>query len=325
VLDISRIEAGRLQLSLEPVCVSEALQETLDLMRPLAAQRGINLSNSSSLDDARHVLADRQRFKQVLLNLVTNAIKYSPLTGSVTLSCNDDAGERLRIAVTDTGAGIPEEKWQRLFVPFDRLGAEQSEVQGTGLGLALSKRLMEAMGGEIGMESAVGKGSTFWVELPCAQCPSARLALTRKTKAVSFGSEAVSNQRTVLYIEDNLSNLTLIEQILAEQPDTKLISAMQGGLGLDLAREHSPDVILLDLHLPDLPGWEVLAQLKAEAATRDIPVIVISADATARQIEHLMDAGAHSYLTKPLDVLEFLRALEKTRRPREITQECLVA
>ena len=311
VLDISRIEVGRMQLSVEPVSVADALEEALDLMRPLAAERKINLRASVDIDAAIHVSADRQRFKQVLLNLLTNAVKYTPLSGNVTVSYCANGNENIRVVVSDTGPGIAKEKLTRLFTPFDRLGAEQSTVEGTGLGLALSQRLMKAMRGSIGVESSVGKGSTFWVELPRTTSPLARVALHKSSRDLDQ-IHSDGKGRTVLYIEDNLSNLTLIKQVLEERPEIVLLTATEGRVGLDLAREHSPDVVLLDLHLPDLAGWDVLRELKADRATQHIPVVVISADATARQIKRLIAGGAHRYLTKPLDVTEFLAVLDET-------------
>ncbi|HWM24133.1 MAG TPA: PAS domain S-box protein [Chthoniobacterales bacterium] len=315
VLDISRVETGNLQLSLEPVCVAEALEEALSLMRPLAAERGIELRTPTLLEPADYVMADRQRLQQVLLNLLTNAVKYTPLDGRVTVSSSTIGTGSIRIAISDTGAGISSEKLARLFTPFDRLGAEQTGVEGTGLGLALCQRLIHAMDGSIGVDSTVGNGSMFWVELARAESPFERVDLAqRNVSHPQNGSEAI--QRTILYVEDNLSNLTLIEQMLADQSHIRLITAMQGKLGIALARQHSPDLILLDLHLPDLPGWEVLSCLQREKATRDIPVVIISADATSRQIKRLMAAGASGYLTKPLDMQEFFRVLNETAAPR---------
>jgi PAS domain S-box-containing protein len=315
VLDISRVETGNLQLSLEPVGVAEALEEALSLMRPLAAERGIELRTPTLLEPADYVMADRQRLQQVLLNLLTNAVKYTPLDGKVTVSSSTIGAGSIRIAISDTGAGIPSEKLARLFTPFDRLGAEQTGVEGTGLGLALCQRLIHAMHGSIGVDSTVGSGSMFWVELARAESPFERVVLAQRNGShPQNGSEAI--QRTILYVEDNLSNLTLIEQMLADQSHIKLITAMQGNLGIELARQHSPDLILLDLHLPDLPGWEVLSRLQREKATRDIPVVIISADATSRQIKRLMAAGASAYLTKPLDMQEFFRIINETAAPR---------
>jgi two-component system, sensor histidine kinase and response regulator len=315
VLDISRVETGNLQLSLEPVCLADALEEALSLMRPLAAERKIELPSEAPLDQSYYVMADRQRFKQVLLNLLTNAVKYTPPEGQVTVSASPTENGAMRIVVSDTGPGISQEKLTRLFTPFDRLGAEQTGVEGTGLGLALCQRLMQAMHGSIGADSTPRQGSTFWVELACADSPLERVAQAKRG-ATGPAPESDAKKRTILYVEDNLSNLTLIEQMLADQPHIQLITAMQGQLGIELARRHSPDVILLDLHLPDLPGWEVLSRLQRDAATRDIPVVIISADATARQIKRLMSAGACAYLTKPLDMIEFSRVLDETADAR---------
>ncbi|HEX8898077.1 MAG TPA: response regulator, partial [Chthoniobacterales bacterium] len=208
----------------------------------------------------------------------------------------------------DTGAGIPVEKLARLFTPFDRLGAEQSHVEGTGLGLALCQRLVQAMHGTIGVSSTRGSGSTFWLELPQAESPLHKL---EASQSGAPGADAESAEtRRLLYIEDNFSNVTLVEQMLAERPALELMTAMQGRVGLELARQHSPELILLDLHLPDMPGWQVLAQLKADHLTRDIPVVVISADATTQQIKRLLSAGARAYLTKPIDIAEFFRVID---------------
>jgi two-component system sensor histidine kinase/response regulator len=312
ILDISRIEVGRMQLSLEPVCVADAAREALDLMAPLAAEHKIQILTSVPLDETVFVMADRQRFKQVLLNLLTNAVKYTPRDGNVTVSFSESVQSSVRIEVSDTGPGIPAEKRARLFTPFDRLGAEQSRVEGTGLGLALSQRLIHAMRGCIGVDSAPGQGSTFWIELPCAKSPLERL---RSRNGTEERAHVASVERTILYVEDNLSNLTLVEQMLAEHPQITLVTAMQGRLALDLARQHRPDLILLDLHLPDMPGWDVLSELQRHEGTAAIPVVIISADATARQIKRLMAAGAQAYLTKPIDIAEFFRVLEASGAP----------
>jgi CheY-like chemotaxis protein/anti-sigma regulatory factor (Ser/Thr protein kinase) len=314
VLDISRIEAGNLPLSVEPVCVEEAVRDALDLMRPIAAERTIGLAANSPLDSSTYVLADRQRLKQVLLNFLSNAVKYTAVQGSVTVLLEPGSGVT-RISVRDNGAGIPVEKMTRLFTPFDRLGAEQSNVEGTGLGLALCQRLITAMHGSIGVDSTLGNGSTFWLELPQAESPLQKFE-SAKTSPVTEETTFAETRR-VLYIEDNFSNVTLVDQMLAERPSLELMTAMQGRVGLELARKHSPDVILLDLHLPDMPGWQVLAQLKADHLTREIPVVVISADATTPQIKRLTSAGARAYLTKPIDITEFFRVIDEVLRPAE--------
>ena len=318
VLDIARIEAGRVELSLEPVRVSDALTETLDLIRPLATERGVTLDALTEEHPLRqgHVMADRQRFKQVLLNLFSNAVKYNRPGGAVRITFEVGEGGRLRLSIADTGVGIAPENLTRLFVAFDRLGAEHSTVQGTGLGLALSKRLIEAMGGQIGVESQLDEGTRFWLELPRAESQLELIARQGRDAPARMG--ALSGVHDILYIEDNLSNLTLIEHLLADKPEIRLMTAMLGRLGLDLARQHLPDLILLDLHLPDLPGWDVLAALQADEATRAIPVVVVSADATPRQVEKLMKAGARAYLTKPLEVERFQRLLRQLLEPQAI-------
>ena len=313
VLDISRIEAGTLQLSVEPVCLEEAIGEALDLMRPLAAERTITLATNCALDTATYVLADRQRLKQVLINLLSNAVKYTAVKGCVTVSFADSGKDLTRISVRDTGAGIPVDKLARLFTPFDRLGAEQSAVEGTGLGLALCQRLVHAMNGSIGVNSTLGSGSNFWLDLPHAQSPLQTLSVTRGPLPSEL--QVAEESRRILYIEDNFSNVTLVDQMLAERPALELMTAMQGRVGLELARQHAPDLILLDLHLPDMPGWQVLAQLKADQLTREIPVVIISADATSPQIKRLLSAGARAYLTKPIDIAEFFRVIEDALTP----------
>jgi CheY-like chemotaxis protein len=298
-------------MSLEPVLLADAVEEALSLLRPFALEGGIELVCPPHAGADSYVMADLQRFKQVLLNLITNAIKYTPAGGRVVISYRSAARNKVRIAVTDTGPGIAPDKLPRLFTPFERLGAEQTEVEGTGLGLTLSQRLMQAMGGSIGVESTLGQGSTFWIELPYTQSPLDSLS-RRKTVTLPTAADEQGEERTVLYIEDNLSNLRLIEEILAEHPKIKLLTAMQGQMGIDLARQHSPDLVLLDLHLPDVPGSHVLAQLKAGEMTRDIPVVIVSADATHGQIERLITAGAKDYLTKPIDINKFLQIVQET-------------
>ncbi|HXB25137.1 MAG TPA: MHYT domain-containing protein [Gemmatimonadaceae bacterium] len=308
VLDITGIESGVLHLSAEPVAVADVVRETLDLIGPLAATRQIALSADSPNIAGRHVHADRQRLKQVLLNLMANAVKYNRDGGRAHVTSEPAPNGRLRLVVSDTGPGIPPDKIGRLFTAFDRLGAEGTGVEGTGLGLALCKRLSEAMGGTIGVASTVGVGSMFWVELPAAVSPTAALD-DGALAAMAKPPQATNGQRpsrTILYVEDNLSNLSLVQRILAHRPDVELIPSMQGGLALELARLHRPDLVLLDLHLPDIPGEEVLNQLRQAPDCRQIPVVVLSADATPSQIDRLMGAGAHAYVTKPLDVKPFM-------------------
>jgi len=305
VLDISRIEAGRMSISLDPIQLSEVIGEALALIHPLAAQWRVRLDGKSAESDDRYVLADRQRFKQVLLNFLSNGVKFNHPAGIVNVSVEGVPGDRVRIKVADTGLGIPPELMARLFTPFDRLGAETRGVEGTGLGLALCKRLVEVMGGAIGVESAAGHGSTFWMEFPRADHSTPGAVLP-----AAIPVEAVATQGTVLHIEDNLANLRLVERLLAHRPNVKLLSAMQGSLGYELAREHAPGLILLDLQLPGIPGDEVLERLQRDPRTRHIPVVIVSADATPGQIQRLRAAGAREFLTKPLDVKRLLELLD---------------
>ncbi len=306
VLDIARIEAGRLAISLEPVSVEEVIREALDLIAPLAIEADVRLEDRTGGVPHRVVLADRQRLQQILLNLLSNAVKYNRKGGVVVLSQEELPNGRLQIRVNDTGPGIAPEKLGRLFTPFERLGAEQTVIEGTGLGLALSKHLVEIMGGTIGVETTVGRGSVFWVELAMAAEPETRLE--RRELAMLAGAQPKTSREApiVLYVEDNLSNLDLIQSLLAHRPEVRLLPAMQGRLGLDLARQHRPQLILLDLHLPDIGGEDVLQRLREDPETRSIPVVVISADATPGQIDRLLAAGARAYLTKPLDIKRFL-------------------
>jgi CheY-like chemotaxis protein/anti-sigma regulatory factor (Ser/Thr protein kinase) len=243
----------------------------------------------------------------VLLNLLSNAVKYTPEAGSVTLVCEEVPGNRLRFRVTDTGPGISPEKLGLLFTPFERLGLDATGIEGSGLGLVLSRGLAEAMGGTVGVESTVGQGSSFWMELAKAEAPEGEVTLV-----VEETPAAAAKASTVLYVEDNLSNLRLVERVLSRRPAVRLLSAMQGRLGLELAQEHRPGLILLDLGLPDLRGEEVLRRLREDPRTGHIPVVVISAEASAGQVERLLAAGARGYLTKPIDVRELLKILDAT-------------
>jgi signal transduction histidine kinase/CheY-like chemotaxis protein len=310
VLDISHIEAGRLSLSNEAVLVGEIVAETIDLMRPLARDRSLTLMGPPGDGREIFVLADRQRLKQILLNLVSNAIKYNRHGGSVSISCHRGAGETLRIEVTDTGPGIPESQFPLLFTPFERLGAEQTTVEGTGIGLALSHKLAEALGGSLGVESTVGRGSTFWVEFPVVEGPIDRYERLQRQIEPAQLQDYGDQKAKVLYIEDNLSNLKLIERVLTQRPHVELIAAMQGQLGLELAREHRPVVIFLDLNLADLPGDQVLRKLRDDPDTAHIPVVIVSADATPRVVQRLLNEGAYAYLTKPIDVVEVIRIID---------------
>ena len=279
------------------------------MVGPLAAASNIQI-HYAALAPHQYVTADRRRLQQVLLNLISNAVKYNRRNGSVQISWENSSENRVRIQVSDTGIGISEEDQKRLFVPFERLGAVQTDIQGTGLGLALCRRLVESMNGIIGVLSVMGSGSTFWVELPAAAALTERLE--HATAAVLSASPQDGDLRTLLYVEDNVSNVKLMEHILTYRPHIKLLVAMQGRLGLDLANEHRPDLIFLDLHLPDLTGDIVLRQLRADPRTRAIPIVIISADATPGQVQRLVEIGATDYLTKPFDIEKLLRMLDES-------------
>ena len=262
------------------------------------------------------VFADHQRLKQVLLNLLSNAVKYNRPGGTVSISSGIGSSGLSRLCIADTGIGIAESELPRLFSPFERM-TNALAIEGTGLGLALSRRLVEAMGGTLTARSTLGRGSEFWVELPIAESPlEAEDVVPLSAPSAEFPEGA---KATILYIEDNLANLQLIQHILARRPEIHLLTAMQSTLGMELARRHRPDLILLDLHLPDVDGLTTLRKLRAETATSNIPVIMISADATPGSIERLHAAGARHYLTKPIRVDEFVRTVD------EVLEECLAA
>jgi PAS domain S-box-containing protein len=305
VLDISRVESGSIAVSLELVSIEALVGECLKIVAGDAHAAGIEIIDQCGV--ALHVRADPQHFKQALVNLLSNAIKYNHRGGSVTLTCEGDAG-RVRLRVTDTGPGVAPQLHDRLFAPFDRLDAESKGIDGTGLGLALSRGLMEAIGGSLGVESEPGTGSTFWLELPLATTSTDYAGPEADDSGRSESIDDVS--ATVLYIEDNVGNVRLMERLLAHRPNVRLITTLEGSLGVALALEHGPDLILLDVHMPDLSGYEVLELLRDDARTASIPVVMLSADASHEQIQRFRDAGVRDYLTKPLDLQHFLGQLD---------------
>jgi signal transduction histidine kinase/ActR/RegA family two-component response regulator len=306
VLDISRIEAGRLAVSIEPVQVDDVIAEAIDLIRPLASERDIAVY-CGKLTDGLFVRGDRHRLRQILVNLLANAVKYNRDRGSVEVRCSEHDG-RVRISITDSGAGISPEKQELLFLPFERLGAEQTDVEGTGLGLALSSRLVQALDGRIGVESRAGAGSTFWVEFVVVEAPVEETRPMMPERVIAAGANHTTC--TVLYIEDNPANIKLVRRILARRPNVVLLAEREGRAGLAVAGRVHPDLILLDLNLPDIGGEVVLQRLRAEPTTRSIPVIVISADATPGQVGRLKASGAQDYMTKPFDIDALLAAVD---------------
>jgi signal transduction histidine kinase len=307
VLDISRIEAGQLSISLEPVPVAPLIDEAMEMITPLAEGRQVTLHPPRITAGYGYARADSQRLKQVVINLLSNAVKYNREGGEVTVSVDPEGSDRIRIAVTDTGAGIDQESLEKLFTPFERLNAG-SDVEGTGLGLALSHSLVEAMGGTLTVTSKPGEGSTFTVELARGEPAAVATPDTREHDLVS--QRSYNGERSLLYIEDTVANVRLVEEILSSRPSIRLLPAGMGSLGLELAAEHRPDLVLLDLHLPDIDGAQILARLRADERTRDIPVVILSADATDRTPGPLLEAGAQAYLTKPIGVRELLEVVD---------------
>jgi signal transduction histidine kinase/CheY-like chemotaxis protein len=309
VLDLARIEAGRLTISQEPVPLMPLIEDCLTLIRPLAEARGIRIVEGGR-DCGEHVLADRVRFKQVLLNLLSNAVKYNRERGNISIVCLP-SGADIQVRISDSGEGLTPAQQARLFVAFERLDADQSAIEGTGIGLALSKRLMELMGGEIGVESKPGQGSTFWVRLPAAD-GHAEPAQATAGDATPDSPRSVSHpRRDVLCIEDNPANLRLIERILARRDNIRLLTASVPGLGLELAAAHRPALILLDINLPDMDGYEAMKCLRENPATRDIPVVAISANAMPSDLARGKAAGFKDYLTKPVDVDRLLKLVDE--------------
>ncbi len=312
ILNLAQIESGKLTLSLEPVILDEVLADCRTMIEPMGEQRGIHLQFSDSSGLA--VLADRTRLKQVLLNLFSNAIKYNRDGGAVMLECERLEDGQVRLSVQDTGMGLSAEQVGALFQPFNRLGQEGGSQEGSGIGLVVTKRLVELMGGEIGVSSTPGMGSVFWVTLKAA----APLSVGTVSPARGLGSTPVAlgqaqggAQRTVLYVEDNPASLELMKQILGFRPGLRLLSAPDGRLGVDMALAHRPDLILMDINLPTLDGNQALALLQQDERTRGIPVIALTASAMPGAVEQGLASGFFRYLTKPLDIERLLSAIDQ--------------
>lgn len=310
VLDLAQIEAGNLHLSLERINVATALTEIEKMMAPIAGRAGVKLTMGypSGVPD---IQADDLRLRQVLVNLISNAIKYNRSGGAVSVSARAEAGNRVRLAVTDSGFGIGEDEQERLFEPFTRLGAEHANIEGIGLGLAISRRLVEAMHGTIGFKSARGKGSTFWVELPVDAAAPVHWVGRIDATTRAIAPLATSGDFSILYVDDNLANLRLMERIISTLPDVALLTARSPQLGLDLAVAHRPDVIVLDVNLPGMSGNDIVARLKTIPETCDIPVLALSATTVPGAQQRSLAAGFFRYLTKPIDVKAFLGAIDQ--------------
>lgn len=311
VLDLSRIEAGKLQLVLESVDIAELAMECRGLIAPMAAQRGITVLDQSFELELPRVYADRTRLKQVLLNLLSNAVKYNRENGTITLTYREMPDNRLRVAVSDTGEGIPEQQLSALFESFNRLGAEDTGVEGTGIGLVITKHLVELMGGAIGVESRPGEGSTFWIELvanPVGVYVSGKAEAVRPP--APGGKAAPPLRHTLLYVEDNPANIRLVDQLIGQIGGIRLLTAPDAPTGLEIALHRKPDLILVDINLPGIDGYELLARLREQDETRAIPVLALSANAMPEDVERGLSAGFRHYLTKPVDVRRFREAVE---------------
>jgi PAS domain S-box-containing protein len=309
ILDLALIESGKLSLSLEPMSLAEVMQECQAMIEPQAQKRGISVA-FPEIEIRYFVEADRTRVKQVLINLLSNAIKYNKVGGTVVVHYVAKTPGRIRICVTDSGEGLTPEKLTQLFQPFNRLGQEANVEEGTGIGLVVCKRLIELMGGVIGAESTVGKGSVFWIEVSLTTEPQPAAGATEPPAVDQAQVQTDAQLRTLLYVEDNPANLMLVEDLNARRPDIRLLSARDGNRGVEIARAARPDVILMDINLPGITGIAALRMLAGDPATARIPVIALSANAIPRDIQEGLDAGFFRYLTKPIKVTEFMETLD---------------
>ncbi len=309
ILDLALIESGKVTLSREPVSLVEVMLECRAMIEPQAQKRGISMTYPI-FEIPYFVIADRTRVKQVLINLLFNAIKYNKPEGAVAVEFTLSPPDSIRISVRDTGAGLTPEQLAQLFQPFNRLGKEAGAEEGTGIGLVVTKRLVELMGGTIGADSAVGAGSVFWFELSLTTAP---LLAVQEAEHAALAQPQVPDgtpQRTLLYVEDNPANLELVEQLIARRPDLRLLSAADGNLGIEFARVYQPEVILMDINLPGISGLEAMKILRADPSTAHIPIIALSANAVPHDIEKALEAGFFNYLTKPIKVNQFMDALD---------------
>jgi PAS domain S-box-containing protein len=309
VLDLSLIESGRLSLSQEKMSLAEVLSDCQAMMEPLALKRGITMK-FPEFDASCYVMADRTRVRQILVNLLSNAIKYNRPNGTIVVEITMRTLGYVRLSVTDTGLGLTSEKLTQLFQPFNRLGQEDGAEQGTGIGLVVTKRLVEVMKGTIGVDSTVGKGTVFWIDLVATTPPrhdftQAQIGTSSQTLTKNPGP-----MRTVLYVEDNPANLKLVSMLIARRSDLRLLTAENGNLGVELAQAHLPDLILMDINLPGISGLKVMSILSKNSITAHIPIVALSANANPSDIERGLKAGFLKYLTKPIRVDELMETLD---------------
>ena len=302
ILDLSRVESGKVEVNLKPIPLPDLFDEMISYIKPLADKKGLQICQQITRDQFWVVRADKSLIKQCLLNLLSNAVKYNRPAGEINLGCCRLNPSTIQIFVSDTGPGLTPEQQKLLFEPFERLGAENTDVEGTGIGLTLTRKMVELMGGEISIESQSGKGTTFYMTFPVCEAPPSEILQTRKNKHFINKPEKILK---IAYIEDNPANLILIERILARIPNIHLKSAVNGNQGLKLIQEEHPDLILLDMGLPDMDGIEILKKLKQQESTRNIPVVVLSANALKTHIDESLAMGIDKYLTKPIDIKEF--------------------
>ncbi len=320
ILDLALIESGTVILSHEPVSLVEVMLECRAMIEPQAQTRGINMT-FPQFDIAQYVKADRTRVKQVLINLLFNAIKYNRPGGEVVVEHVLKPPDSIRICVRDTGLGLTPEQVAQLFQPFNRLGKETSAEEGTGIGLVVTKRLVELMGGSIGADSVVGTGSVFWIELKLTSPPQFALTETEGEKLARPQVTDGTPMRTLLYVEDNPANLELVEQLIERRPDLRLLSAADGNLGIEFARAYQPDVILMDINLPGISGIEAMKILQADPTTAHIPILALSANAIPNDIQKGLEAGFFNYLTKPIKVNQFMEALDAALKHAQVRPE----
>jgi PAS domain S-box-containing protein len=309
ILDLALIESGKLSLSLEPISLAEVMLECQAMIEPQAQRRGISVA-FPHFEMPSFVQADRTRVKQIFINLLSNAIKYNKVGGTVVVEKITSTPGRIRICVKDSGEGLSADKLAQLFQPFNRLGQEANAVEGTGIGLVTTKRLVELMKGVIGVESTVGVGSVFWIELSLTAEPYPAAGAAEPTAVAQAQVHSGAQSRTLLYVEDNPANLMLVEDLIARRPDIRLLSARDGNRGVEIAQASRPDVILMDINLPGISGIQALRILAEDPATAHIPVIALSANVMPRDIEKSLEAGFFRYLTKPIKVNEFMDTLD---------------